>query len=88
MTSLPDRPAGPCSHSRLQALFSWEDPFATTIVLCALGGLGGLILLLGCRPIVAFALFWIVRPPRLRTPTPPAPANLFKRLPCRGDKIM
>lgn len=72
----------------VQALASWQDPVATCIYLAALLGLALIIFLLGLNAVLAFALFWIARPPRLRTPTPPPPANLFRRLPSRADRIM
>ncbi len=72
----------------LQALGSWQDPIATTIYMAALLGIAFLVFVLGLSTVLAFALFWIVRPPRLRTPTPAPPANFFRRLPSRADRIM
>eukprot|EP00887_Chlorella_sp_A99_P001355 scaffold8.g1355.t1 len=73
---------------RLQALLTFQDPTASAAVLAALGGLALLTLALGGATVLAFALFWIVRPPRLRTPTPAPPAVFFGRLPTRGDRVM
>ena len=78
----------PCPFASPQALGSWQDPVATTIFMAGLLGISFIIFTLGFSTIVAFALFWTVRPPRLRTPTPPPPSNLFKRLPSRADRIM
>lgn len=58
------------------------------MVLGVLAALALLTLLLGGAAVLAFALFWVVRPPQLRTPTPAPPAVLFKRLPCRADRVM
>lgn len=73
---------------RLQAILTWQDPTATTLILGVLSAIAALFLVLGGAPVMAFALFWIVRPPRLRTPTPAAPAVIFGRLPSRADRVM
>lgn len=83
----PRRP--PSRLARLpQALCCWHDPVATSIAVAGLLAAAALIFLLGFSPVLGFVLFWIARPPRLRTPTPPPPANLFRRLPSRADRIM
>jgi hypothetical protein len=72
----------------LQALLSWQDPSATLGVVCVLATLALLVLLLGMPAVLAFALCFIIRPPALRTPTPPLPAVVFGKLPTRRDRIV
>lgn len=73
---------------KLQALGTWQDPVASSLWVGVLLVVACLIFFLGFSSVVAFALFWLARPPRLRTPTPPPPFNIFRRLPSRADKIM
>lgn len=80
-------PLSPC-HALLQALLSWQDPSATLGVLGVLTAVALLIFFLGLSTVVAFALCFVIRPPALRTPTPPLPAVVFGKLPTRGDRIV
>lgn len=73
---------------RAVSLASWEDPVATAVVAATLAILAALAVLVGLRVLVAAALLHTIRPPRLRTPTPPPPAALFMRLPCTADRIV
>lgn len=72
---------------RLTMLFSWADPLATVMVLFATAAIAMAIGVLGLPVCVSFAVFWVLRPPALRTPTPPAPACLFARLPTNADLV-
>ena len=73
---------------RLQALLTWQDPVATGACLVVLSVVAALVSVLGWRTVLSFALCFVVRPPRFRTPTPPAPASFFARLPSRADRIV
>lgn len=68
-----------------QALLSWQDPSATLGVCIALSAVAALIFLLGLSTVLAFVLCFVIRPPALRTPTPPLPAVVFGKLPTRND---
>jgi hypothetical protein len=72
----------------LQAILTWHDKAASLLfVLICLTAIA-LIQLLGLSLVITLALLWQVRPPMLRDPIPPAPANFFMRLPCDGDTLM
>ncbi|KAI3436798.1 hypothetical protein D9Q98_006208 [Chlorella vulgaris] len=73
---------------RVGALLSWHDPAATAGVLCVLSAVALLIYFLGPAVVTAFAICFVIRPPALRTPTPPLPAIVFGKLPTRGDRIV
>ncbi|KAL4424975.1 hypothetical protein ABPG77_002860 [Micractinium sp. CCAP 211/92] len=77
-----------CVMERAGALLSWQDPTATFLVLVALSVVAALIFLLGPATVLAAVLCFLIRPPALRTPTPPLPAVFFARLPTRGDRIV
>lgn len=70
---------------RLQALLTWQDPVASALFTVLLGVLAVGLLVLGLRTLVIVGLLWVVRPPALRDPLPPPPANFIARLPTRGD---
>ena len=53
-----------------------------------LSAIAALIFLLGFAPVVAFVMCFVIRPPQLRTPTPPLPAVFFSKLPTRGERIV
>lgn len=72
---------------RVVALFTWQDPLATTIAMAGLALGSVMVLVLGVRFVTAFAMLFVLRPPRLRTPTPPPPKSLFVRLPSHADRI-
>ena len=72
----------------LQALLSWQDPSATLGACAALTAIAALIFLLGLSTVLAAVLCFVIRPPALRTPTPPLPAVIFGKLPTRGDRIV
>jgi hypothetical protein len=57
-------------------------------VVVVLSAIAALIFLLGFAPVVAFVLCFVIRPPQLRTPTPPLPAVFFSKLPTRGERIV
>jgi len=68
-----------------QALLSWQAPSATVGVCIALSAVAALIFVLGLSTVLAFVLCFVIRPPALRTPTPPLPAVVFGKLPTRND---
>ena len=70
------------------ALLSWQDPSATLGVCVVLCGVAAIIFLLGLPTVLATVLCFVIRPPALRTPTPPLPAVVFGKLPTRGDCIV
>lgn len=72
---------------RLTMLFSWTDPLATLMVLFITAAIALAVSVLGLPVCTAVAVFWVLRPPALRTPTPPAPACLFVRLPNNADLV-
>jgi hypothetical protein len=85
------RPALPCRSPRpwpVQALLSWQDPSVTLGVLVVLSAAALLIFLLGLPTVLASALCFVIRPPALRSPTPPLPAVVFDKLPTRRDRIV
>jgi hypothetical protein len=69
------------------AACAWDDPLTTGTILATLVVTAVLIALLGPRHVVCFGALFVIRHPRLRTPTPPPPAALFARLPTHGDRI-
>ena len=69
----------------LQAQLSWQDPSATLGVCILLSVVAALVFFLGLSTVLAFALCFVIRPPALRTPTPPLPAVVFGKLPTRND---
>ena len=72
----------------LQALLSWQDPTATALALIALAAVAAIIFLLGFATVASATLCFVIRPPALRTPTPPLPAVMFGKLPTRSDTIV
>lgn len=73
---------------RLHSMLSWEDPVATALFLGMLGVVALLIAVCGFGVTMAIVFFVLLRPPQLRTVTPPAPSALIGRLPTRSDRIM
>lgn len=73
---------------RGEALMTWQDPLASSLLLLLLALLAGAFWLLGARTIVAAWLLWTIRPPALRQPLPPPPANFVANLPTRSDRMM
>ena len=53
-----------------------------------LAAVAALIFCLGLSAVLAFVGCFLIRPPKLRTPTPPLPAVVFGKLPTRGDRIV
>jgi hypothetical protein len=76
------------SIERLQALVTWQDPTASTVLLASMLGLALALALLGLRPLATLGLLWVFRPPALRDPCPPPPVNLLGRLPNRSDMTL
>lgn len=74
-----------CWLERLEALIAWHDPLATLLLLMALSALAMGLWLLGGRVLVAATLLLAIRPPALRNPLPPPPANFLAALPTRSD---
>ncbi|KAL4304648.1 hypothetical protein GQ457_10G014450 [Hibiscus cannabinus] len=73
---------------RLEALFNWKDPRATSIfvVVCLFASLVFYVV-----PFKVFVLgsgFYYIRHPRFRGDMPSAPLNFFRRLPSLYDQIM
>lgn len=73
---------------RIQSLLTWRDPTASGVLLASLLGYAAALLLLGVRPLLVLGLLWIFRPPALRDPCPPPPANFIGRLPTRSDTTL
>ncbi|KAI8463209.1 MAG: hypothetical protein J3K34DRAFT_527166 [Monoraphidium minutum] len=71
-----------------QALATWRDPTASAVLLAGLVGYALALWLLGLRTLVTIGLLWVFRPPALRDPCPPPPANFFGRLPNRSDTTL
>ncbi len=68
-----------------QALLTWRDPSATALFVAGLA-LGAVFLwCLGLRVAIGALLLYDLRPPRLRDPWLPPPANMFGHLPTRAD---
>ncbi|KAK9810133.1 hypothetical protein WJX72_005374 [[Myrmecia] bisecta] len=72
---------------RVHAVVTATDPSATLLFVFVFGLLALLIGHVGFPPVLAVGLCWQVRPPVLRTPTPPPPISFFKRLPSKADQI-
>eukprot|EP00884_Botryococcus_braunii_P007164 jgi/Botrbrau1/16449/Bobra.0142s0045.1 len=70
------------------SFFTWVDPLATSLFVSACLLLALLIHSLPLSYIIAGGLCWSLRPPFLRTPSPPAPLLFFQRLPSRADQIL
>lgn len=76
-------PPLPCPPQ--QALLTWRDPAATALFVAGLA-LGAMFLwCLGLRVAIGALLLYDLRPPRLRDPWLPPPANMFGHLPTRAD---
>eukprot|EP00210_Caulerpa_lentillifera_P008307 g7927.t1 len=73
---------------RIHALLTWRDPVATRALTVVLLFAFLAIALLGLQTCIACGVCWLLRPPILRDPFPPAPLNFFKRLPSRSDQIL
>lgn len=81
-------PLEPHTVCVLQALLSWQDPSATLGACLVLSAVAGLIFLLGLPAVLSFVLCFMIRPPALRTPTPPVPLVVLRKLPTRADRIV
>jgi hypothetical protein len=69
---------------RAQHALSWTDATASAMFVVACAAMGLLLWLLGASAVLALALAWLLRPPRLRDPLPAPPEAFFGRLPARG----
>ena len=61
---------------------------ASAITTSALAAVALLIAALGLAHVAALVCCVVMRPPQLRSPTPPAPLVFLWRLPTRADRIM
>ena len=73
---------------RVQALLSWQDPYATTLFVIALVVGAVLVWLIGVPWLIALAILSDIRPPRWREPLPSPIDVMFKNLPSHGDRMM
>ncbi|GAQ82809.1 synaptotagmin family protein [Klebsormidium nitens] len=73
---------------RLTALLEWRDPRAST-AFCSFCAIMAVFLFFAPIRYVAILVgCFIMRHPRFRNPLPPAPVNLFLRLPSLEDRII
>ncbi|XP_057754460.1 FT-interacting protein 3-like [Arachis stenosperma] len=73
---------------RLHALINWRDPRATAIfmVFCIVAAI---VLYVVPLQLMFIAVgFYLMRHPKLRSKTPPAPVNFFRRLPALTDSML
>ncbi|MBA0783847.1 hypothetical protein Gotri_001497 [Gossypium trilobum] len=73
---------------RLEALFSWKDPRATSILLVFCLFVSLLFYLVPLKVLVLGAGFYYIRHPRFRDDMPSITINFFRRLPSLSDQIM
>lgn len=73
---------------RIGALLTWRDPVATTILVATWLLSAVLAWTLGMPAMVAAVVLFDMRPPFIRDPFPPPPANLLSVLPTRSDLMM
>ncbi|KAK9815177.1 hypothetical protein WJX73_009840 [Symbiochloris irregularis] len=73
---------------RMRATVSWDDPHQTVmfIIVCFIGAV--VVAMVPWALIQSVVLCYLIRPPFLRTPTPPPPASFFMRLPTKADQII
>lgn len=81
----PPPPPPPPPPRPPQALFSWQDPLATSLFAVGLLGLALGLWYCGLRVVLGALLLFDIRPPRFRDPWPPPPVNLLAHLPARSD---
>ncbi|TKY58002.1 QUIRKY protein [Spatholobus suberectus] len=73
---------------KLQALFTWRDPRATTIFLmfCVVGFL--VTVTVPARVVIFIWITYYLRHPRFRDTLPSVPENFIKRMPCKQVSIL
>lgn len=73
---------------RLQALISWRDPRATAMFVVFALAMAGVLCMVPFQLVVVICGLHAMRPPKLRSKTPSAAFNFFRRLPGKADMLM
>lgn len=73
---------------RIHALLNWRDPRATAIFMsfCLVAAI--VLYVIPSQMVFLLAGFYLMRHPKLRGKTPPAPLNFYRRLPALTDSML
>ncbi|XP_061371531.1 FT-interacting protein 3-like [Gastrolobium bilobum] len=73
---------------RIHALLNWRDPRATSIFMAFCFVAAIMLYVTPLQMVFLLAGFYLMRHPKLRGKTPPAPVNFFRRLPSLTDSML